>query len=448
MNYTYRKCPCGTAKGIAKEDYDFFKGIPFARAERWEAPVPVTKWDEEFNATYQGHACPQSYGFNFGITNTTRFYHNETVEKHTVVYSEDCLNLNILTPKNAENAPVLVFIHGGSYETGNGSAPGFHGAAYCRRGVILVTINYRLNAFAGAIGDGHSGNYGLQDQICALQWIQRNIAGFGGDPKKVTIMGESAGAMSVQNLILSPMAKGLFRAAILHSGGGILPRAFRIKGPEDMIALWQEVKQHFGVNTIDELKQIPPQELFVAWKTISAGNRRYACPAVPVIDGTFIPDTPHALAEAGNVNPVPTIHLFLSEDMWPHTLYDTITQWAQLMEKAGLPPVYGAYFDRAAPGSDHGAFHACDVKYAFDTLDNCWRPFTETDYRISRNMIDYYVGFVKTGVPQAEDLPQWAPLAGDQQKFMHFGDAPCAMVEVPVEQLQATEAKGKPFPTL
>lgn len=448
MTYTYRQCPCGTAKGIAKGDYDYFRGIPFAQAPRWESPVPITEWEDELNATYQGHACPQGKSYGFADNSVSRFYQNETVEKQTVIYSEDCLNLNILTPKAAKNAPVLVYIHGGGYDSGTGSATNYHGVAYCRRGVILVTINYRLNAFASAVGDGHSGNYGLQDQICALQWIQRNIAGFGGDPEKVTIMGESAGAMSVQNLILSPMAKGLFRGAILHSGGGILPRAFRIKGPEDMLALWEEVKQHFSVKTIDELKQIPPKELFIAWKTICSGNRRYACPATPVIDGEFIPDAPRALAEAGNVNPVPTIHLMLSEDMWPHTLYSAIIDWAQLMEKAGMPPVYGAYFDRAAPGSDHGAFHASDAKYAFGTLDNCWRPFTEVDHRISQNMIEYYVSFVKTGIPQAEGLPQWSPLSCKQQKFMHFGDEPCDMVDVPTNRLQTTEEKGKPFPSI
>ena len=446
MHYTYRNCPCGPVQGIGTDEYDLFKGIPYARAMRWEPPVPVTQWEGELDATAQGWACPQSNAYGLFITNVTRFYRHEGVEKQTVIYSEDCLNLNIWAPKNAHNVPVLVYIHGGGYETGHGSVPSFQGSAYCQRGIILVTINYRLNAFASAVGDGHSGNYGLQDQICALQWIQRNIEGFGGDPDKVTIMGESAGAMSVQNLILSPMARGLFRGAIMLSGGGLLPRAFRIKPPQDMIDLWAEVKKFFSADSIDGLKDIPAEELYAVWKKLSMTNPRFSCPATPVIDGQFIPDNPHALAEAGKINPVPTILTVLSEDMWPHTLYQTIVQWAEIMERNGLAPVYGGYFDRAVPGSDHGAYHGCDVRYVFDTMSTSWRPYTDTDRRISKDIMDYFAAFAKTGVPQADGLADWLPLSAKQQAFMHFGDAPCSMESVPADRLQTTEGKGKPFP--
>ena len=181
MEYIYKNCPCGQIVGIGKKDHNLFKGIYYAHADRFEPPVPVTQWEGVYDATVQGVACPQRYYYEKASTPTAIFYRNETVEKHLIRYEEDCLCLNIWTPKNAENAPVLVYIHGGSYETGNCSTPGFSGIPYCQRGIIMVTINYRLNAFAGAIGDGHEGNYGVQDQLCALQWIQRNIASFGGD---------------------------------------------------------------------------------------------------------------------------------------------------------------------------------------------------------------------------------------------------------------------------
>lgn len=446
MHYTYRTCPCGEIRGIGTEAYDLFKSVPYAKADRWESPVPVTHWEGTFDATMQGHACPQSTAYGLFVSNVSRFYRDETVEKQVVTYSEDCLSLNIWAPRDAKNAPVLVWIHGGSYETGNGSAPITTGAAFCREGIVQVNINYRLNAFASAYGDGHRGNYGLQDQICALEWVQRNIAAFGGDPEKVTVMGESAGAMSVQNLLFAPMTKGLFRGAIMLSGGGILPRAFRIKTPEDRQAHWDAIKEALGVATIEELKQVPAKELITVWKKTSIANPRFAFPATPVADGRFIPDTPLALAQAGNVTPVPTIISVLSEDMWPHTLYETAVEWAELMEAAGLPPVYGMYFDRQVPGSDHGAYHACDVKYVFNTLDTTWRPYTDTDRRISRDMIGYFAGFVKTGVPQAEGLPAWLPLSKADHRFMHFGDAPCSMEAVPADRLQATESKGKPFP--
>ena len=448
MYYAYKKCPCGELRGIGKNEYELFKGIPYANADRWEPPVPVTKWEGCFDATVQGKACPQRYAFEVANTPTAFFYRDENVEKHTILYSEDCLSLNIWTPKEGQDLPVLVYIHGGSYETGNGSTPAFSGVEYCRRGIILVTINYRLNAFSSAIGDGHMGNYGLQDQVCALEWINRNIAAFGGDPSKVTIMGESAGAMSVQNMIYTPMAKGLFRGAIMFSGGGILPRAFRIKQSEDMLALWCEIKDAFGASTIDDLKQIPPRELYLTWKKIYTSNPRYATPATPVIDGNFIPEHPRDLAQKGKVNAVPAILCVLSEDMWPHTLYEAILEWGEMMESIGNPPVYGAYFDRQVPESPYGAYHGCDVKYAFGTLDLSWRPYTDTDYRISQNLIDYCATFIKTGVPCPDNLAHWKPLGKSQQQFMHFGDEPCDMVNVPAQRLQATEEKGKPFPAM
>ena len=343
---------------------------------------------------------------------------------------------------------MLVYIHGGSYETGNCSTPAFSGIPYCQRGIVMVTINYRLNAFAGATGDGHGGNYGVQDQLCALQWIRRNIEAFGGDPEKVTIMGESAGAMSVQNQIFNPLAKGLFRGAIMLSGGGVLPMAFATKPKEVMVDMWADIKKLLGADTIDQLKQIPPKELYLAFNKVSAVDRRYQFPATPIADGTFIPDMPKTLLETGNVNNVPTIMSVLSEDMWPHSLYEAIRDWSLAAEKNGMAPTYGMYFDRQVPGSDHGAYHGCDVKYIFDTFDESWRPYDQIDFRISRNIIDYFAAFIKTGVPQVDGLATWEPLGKDQPMFMHFGDAECAMEEVPADRLAATQAKGKPFPGL
>ena len=446
MEYVYRTCACGNIRGIGKKEYDLFKGIFYATAERFEPPVPVTSWEGTYDATVQGTACPQRYAYEKPVTPTAHFYRDETVEKHVIRYDEDCLCLNVWAPKDAKNAPVLVYIHGGSYETGNCSAPGFKGAPYCARGIIVVTINYRLNAFSGAIGDGHEGNYGVQDQLCALQWVQRNIAGFGGDPEKVTIMGESAGAMSVQNQIFCPLSKGLFRGAIMLSGGGVLPRAFSIKERQVVADMWADIKKHFGVNTIDELKTIPAKDLYFGFKQVYTSNSRYSFPATPVIDGKFIPEAPRALAEAGKTNNVPVIMSVLSEDMWPHSLYEAIRDWGLMMDANGFAPVYGMYFDRQVPGSNHGAYHGCDVKYSFDSLDQSWRPYNEIDNRISQNMIDYFTAFVKTGVPQTDHLPTWLPLRKDQMKFMHFGDEPCAMMDVPADRLAATEAKGKPFP--
>lgn len=446
MKYVYSTCPCGQIKGIGAGDYRLFKGIRYARANRWEAPEEVTNWEGVYDATAPGALCPQYDAYITKRPPVKQFYYDETVEKEGASYSEDCLYLNIWTPADAQNAPVLMYIHGGSYETGAGSKASFQGMNYCRRGVIVVTINYRLNAFSSAVGDGIKSNFGLRDQVCALQWIRHNIAAFGGDPEKVTIMGESAGAMSVQNLIFTPLAKGLFQGAVMLSGAGILPEAFRIKAPQDAEELWIRVREALGVDSMEALKNVPAEQVFRTWQSIHPTDRRFAQPTTPVIDGETIPATPRQLAEEGRVNGVPTIAAVLSEDMWPRTLYRTVLEWAELMEAAEMPPVYGLYMDRPVPGSDFGAYHGCDVRYAFGTFESSWRPYETVDYRISANMMDYIAGFVKTGIPAAQGLPEWTPLQGKNRRFMHFGNEPCAMVEVPEDRLEAFQKKGKPFP--
>lgn len=446
MRYLYSTCPCGQIKGLEGKDYNLFKAIRYATAQRWESPEEVTAWEGTYDATTPGKNCFQSYTYATTLTGVARFYTDENPEKQAVLYTEDCQMLHIFSPRNAEKAPVLVYIHGGGYETGGFSIPNYRGEPYCANGIVLVLINYRLNAFSAGIGDGHTGNYGLQDQICALRWIRRNIAAFGGDPDRVTIMGESAGAMSVQNLIYAPQAKGLFHGAIMMSGGGILPSAYCIKSPETALEMWEEIKSRLGAATLDQLKDTDPETLYKTWRAVYDSNPKYLRSATPVVDGITIPDDPRNLVRDGKINGVPTIISLLSEDMWPHTLYRTALEWGQLMAQTGQPPVYGMYFDRQVPGTDIGAFHAADVRYAFATLETSWRPYEDTDYRISRDIVAYFSAFVKTGVPQVEGLPTWESITRDNCSFLHFGDDPCSMVSVPADRLEKQEAKRKPFP--
>ena len=446
MRYIIKNTPCGPVRGAdTQQEYSYFLNIPYAKAGRWERPVETTKWEGTYDATMPTPYCPQRGAYYADTGPTARFYGYETVVKQVVHYSEDCQRLNIWTPDKAEKAPVLVYIHGGGYQTGGSTAPAYNGSAYARRGLVAVTINYRLNAFASAVGGGHTGNYGLWDQITALKWIRNNIAAFGGDPDCITIMGESAGAMSVQNLMYSPLAKGLFHRAIMMSGAGIFPKAFAIRSPETAEKLWEEIRVALGAEDWEQLRAVSAETLYRTWDKVSVEGK-YITPSTPVIDGITIPDAPENLAKTGQVNNVPTILGFLSEDMWSHTLYRLCLEWGRLMEQAGHAPVYGYYFDRQLPGSDDGAYHACDVRYAFDALDQCWRPFTDIDYRISRNMMDYFAYFAEHGVPAPAALAAWEPLGKDQTKFLHFGDEPCAMVDVPEQRLMDWQAKGKPFP--
>lgn len=447
MRYLIKDTPCGPIRGAdTQKGYSLFLNIAYATAQRWEKPEEVTKWEGIYDATIPTPWCPQSGTFSSVSTPTGRFYGYEAIVKQVVRYSENCQRLNIWVPDNAQNAPVLVYIHGGGYSTGGSTTLTHCADRYAQKGMVAVTINYRLNIFASAVGGEHTGNYGLWDQITALSWIRNNIAAFGGDPNRITIMGESAGAMSVQNLICSPLAKGLFHRAIMMSGGGIFPKAFAIRSPDAVKKLWEEVRVALGASDWSEMQRFPASELFHTWERISMEGK-YITPATPVIDGITLVSDPKTLAQSGEVNGVPTIIGFLSEDMWPHTLYQIALEWGLLMENANLSPVYGYYFDRQQPGSDDGAYHACDVRYAFDKFDICWRPFTEIDHRISRDMMDYFICFAESGVPAPAHLAQWKPLGKNQSQFLHFGDEPCAMVDVPEDRLSATQAKGKPFPT-
>ena len=447
MRYTIKNTPCGQIRGAdTQTGISYFLNIPYATARRWERPEIVTGWEGIYDATTPTPWCPQAATFSSEVTGASRFYGYENVVKQVIRYSEDCQRLNIWVPDGAENAPVLVFIHGGGYLTGGSTAVSFSGEGYARKGLVAVTINYRLNVFASAVGGGHTGNYGLWDQITALQWLRSNIAAFGGDPSRVTIVGESAGAMSVQNLIYSPLAKGLFHRAIMMSGGGIFPGVFSINTNETVQKLWEEVRITLGAPDWEAMQETDPALLFKTWSRVVAEGK-YVTPGTPIIDGITIPASPRTLAETGQVNNVPMMIGLLSEDMWPHMLYKIAVEWGQLMADANLGPVYGYYFDRQLPGSDDGAWHGCDIRYAFGTLHTCWRPFDEIDHRISRNMMDCFASFAAGGQPAPAPLATWEPITKDSCRFYHFGDEPCAMVDVPEARLQATQATRKPFPS-
>ena len=405
---------CGEIRGTVSEDVIDFKGIRYAFAERWTYPESVTKWEGVYDATSYGNCSYQPRAFYDEAKNPGKaFYYNEFRKGETYTYDDDCLFLNIRIPYDAtpdSKLPVLVYIHGGGFTGGCGHEKHFDGPVWAKKGVISVTVNYRL----GPMGflclpelkeeAGHTGNYGLYDQISAIKWVKNNISAFGGDADKITIMGQSAGAMSVQHLCQSDYTDGLFCGAVMSSGVGM--GSFMTSTPEKKYDFWKEVMKNTGAKTIEEFRNVPAETLFSEWKKVKGS----AMSAVPVRDGILIKDKPSA-------KKIPYMVGATSHDMAPAVLYMLTKNWAK---KNGA---YMWFFERMLPGDDTGAWHSSDLWYWFGTLKNCWRPMEKEDYRISDNMTEYLCNFVKSGNPNGENgkLVRWNKCTSDKD-IMSFGN--------------------------
>ena len=437
----------GSVRGIQREEYLEFRGIPYATAERWEQAVPVTGWEGVYDATRWGDRCAQYKGFYATADSVvSQFYDDEALIEFPAQYSENGLNLNIWTPVRGENCPVLVYIHGGSFVKGSNSDAAIDGAVYARRGVLLVSINYRLGPFASVYGDEYTGNLALLDQLTALRWIRDNIADYGGDPDRITLMGESAGAISVQNLLLSPMVEeGLIAGAIMLSGGGSMRCIGTPVLPAVPLSVWRKVKAAMNAENLTELKDLPAQDLFACWSE-QAGELKELAPQ-PVMDGVVLSSTVRAALSSGQVKDVPVIIGMLAHDIVPHDLYTSAVEYAEKRSEAGGKPVYLYYFDRVPPGTPtFGAFHGADLYYVFGTLYRNQREFAKADYRIAEDMIDYIANFARYGDPNGEELPLWEPAKAGDVRFLQFGDKAPDMMEPDGEALKKTQLTRPMFP--
>ena len=294
------KTPCGEIMGTPGRipGTIAYKGIRYATAGRWEYPQQVTAWEGIYDATQYGNCSYQPRAFYNEAENPKKaFYYNEFRKGEVYTYSEDCLFLNIFTPEIIpENTrlPVLIYIHGGGFTGGCGHEKHFDGPIWPTKGVIGVTINYRL----GPLGflclpelqeeAGFTGNYGLFDQLAAIQWIRDNIAAFGGDPENITIMGQSAGAMSVQQHCLSPLTDGLFQRAVMSSGGGV-SKALSASPAEKFFDFWKAVMAKAGCQTLEQFRALPVDKLFSTWTEARKEMRGGGC--FPCIDGKLVVGT-------------------------------------------------------------------------------------------------------------------------------------------------------------
>ncbi len=469
----------GQISGAASNGVRVFKGIPFAAPPvgglRWKAPQPVAAWSGVKTADTFAPECEQvPYPPGSAYATAPR------------PVSEDCLYLNIWTAAAAgDKRPVMVWIHGGAWTRGAGSLPTYDGTTLARKGVVVVTTNYRLGVFGflahpelTAESPQHaSGNYAILDHIAALQWVQKNIAAFGGDPSRVTIFGESAGSWSVNVVQATPLAKGLFHRAIGESGGQFA-RTTTLKQAEDAgVALAKTV----GADSLASLRAVPADKLLGAAFRTGVNVDGYVLPSdvrtlfsekkassVPVVAGSNanewttlsnraqFPKTMDAYrtylqaqfgdaaADVDRVYPVKTdadiadAMLAMGRD---RTFTLEMRTWARMVTTGGRK-AYLYQFAHVPPSpnaKDWGAYHAAEIPYVFGTLRNRPWAFTDVDFKLSDQMSSYWVNFATTGDPNGNGLVKWTAYDENAEPYLELGDAVAMKQHLLKAQLDALE---------
>ena len=481
----------GRVAGVTADGVVSFKGIPFAAPPvgplRWRSPQPVRPWTGVKQASSFAPGCMQNAG------QAGRFGAPPTL-------NEDCLYLNVWTPaKTADDKlPVMVWIYGGAFAAGMTSIPTYDGTHLAQKGVVLVSVAYRVGPF-GFLADaeltreneGSSGNFGLEDMIAGMKWVKNNIARFGGDPSRVTIFGESAGGIAVSMLCASPAAKGLFQGAISESGGNFGPERIdngAAEGGVTMVRLkmaevsGRQFLEKLGANNIKEARGLSADK-------IQAGLGQGAPTRFwPVFDGKVLPSDQYDLYEARHFNDTPVLIGTNSDEgasfarpgvtkasfeeqvregygkqaeailaAYPHATDEEAMQssrdlfrdsifawptwaWASLQAQKGKGRAYIYYFDHKTPRTPHGAQHASEIGYVFHNLGGRGPAPEPENTAISDLMSAYWTNFAKKGNPNGPGLPEWPAFTESAQQVMYF-DGHSGSQPVPnITQIKAMDA--------
>lgn len=472
----------GLLQGTVEDGLTIYRGIPYGAPPigelRWRPPQPAPKWQGVRVADQYGRACIQT---------------NAAIAKLPAP-SEDCLYLNVWTPANSANQklPVMVWIHGGGFVAGTPAERTYDGAWLAKKGVLVVSIGYRLGVMGflahpelSAESEKHvSGNYGLLDMIAGLKWVQKNISAFGGNPNRVTIFGESAGAAAVSILCASPLSKGLFHGAIAESGAFFAPVRAGTTGPGEGVnplsaaeKAGAEWAKNVSATTLAELRDLPADKLQAASLRRPGSSGPPTGPNVtgPNVDGWVVPGDQHRLYEAGQYNDIPVIVGYNSDEgatFGAAISHDAYVQsvrsrygafadkalavypggetpaekrtarnlmrdssfgshswsWVRLQTQTGKSKAFYYFFDvhpdypADSPKAGFGSPHASELPYLFDDLSgpNHPAPVVPADHTVAEMMRTYWTNFAKTGDPNGRGVPKWTAYDAKNPQTLHF----------------------------
>jgi para-nitrobenzyl esterase len=479
----------GTIEGVEQEGILMYKGIPFAAPPvgelRWKAPEPVEPWEGVRKADAFAPGCMQAAN-SMGNSSPV---------------SEDCLYLNVWTPAKTtdEKLPVIYWIHGGGFSGGSTSTPMYDGTGFAKKGVVLVSVAYRLGPFgfmahpelSRESGSG-SGTYGISDMILGLKWVKENIARFGGDPSSVTIFGHSAGGAAVSLLAASPVAKDLFHRVICMSGGTFGPlltsnqtgAGMRLPALKMAESRGEEFLNQLGVDDIKAARALSAEDIQKGI-TGGMGGMRFQ----PVAEGYVIPSDLYSLYESRRFNDTPVLLGNTSEEgasmggarnvtpeafeqqvrsqygshadvilsAYPHSTDAEATKssrdlrqsasawntwtWARLQSRTGTGKAFNYIFDYHPDRPDVGSGHGSDVPFAFQTLGGGRQDGPDPEALELSDMISsYWINFAKSGDPNGPDLPEWPAFTENDQKVMLFDAAPSARPVPKLDNLKVFDA--------